>query len=181
MAKILHSICRKTCTSRQVRYIIDRGQLEYAVKIWCTYLSNSKERSYYIKTWVLDMPEVLINPQPDSSLKTISYLDEIVYPNKSELEEFIKNHQENVPFIQYACNVAINVFEESAQLSLEVKYDPESADIMLFLMARQEHYSDDIGDFEDKIESIRRMCENSGLVDTIDFLIMSDYQPPLQI
>jgi len=127
------------------------------------------------------MPEVLINPQLEPSLNSFSYLDGIVYPNKPELEEFIKNHQENVPLIQYACNVAINVFQGSAQLSLEVKYDPESADITLFLMVRKEDYDDDIEDIQDKIKRIRRMYWNSGLVDTIDFHVMTDYQPTLQI
>jgi hypothetical protein len=127
------------------------------------------------------MSEALSNPKLDPSLQHFSYLDGIVYPNKPELEEFIKNHQENVFLIQYACNVAISVFQGSAQLSLEVKYDPESLHIMLFLMARQEHYSDDIEEIEDKIKSIRKMCRSSGLVDTIDFHIMSDYQPPLKL
>ena len=68
------------------------------------------------------MPEVLINPQLDSNFQSFSYLDGIVYPNKPDLEEFLKNHQENVPLIQYACNAAISVFQGSAQLSLEVKY-----------------------------------------------------------
>jgi len=126
------------------------------------------------------MPEALINPQLDSNLNNFSYLDGIVYPNKPELEEFIKNHQENVPLIQYACNVAISVFQGSAQLSLEVEYDPESADITLFLTARQEHY-DDIKDIEDKIKSIRRMYMSSGLIDTDDFHVMSDYQQPLKL
>jgi hypothetical protein len=124
------------------------------------------------------MPEVLTNPQLDSSLQCFSYLDGIVYPNKPELEEFIKNHQENVPLIQYACKVAISVFQGSVQLSLEVRYDPESLDSMLFLMARQEHNSEDI---QDKIKSIRRMYESSDLADTFDFHVMADYQPPLQI
>jgi hypothetical protein len=31
------------------------------------------------------MPEVLTNPQLDSSLQSVSYLDGIVYPNKPEL------------------------------------------------------------------------------------------------
>jgi len=128
------------------------------------------------------MPEVLINPQLDSSLKHFSYLDGIVYPNKSDLEEFLKNHQENVPLIQYACNVAISVFQGSAQLSLEVKYDPESLHIMLFLKVRQEHYSDDsVEDLDDKIEIIRRMYSSAGLIDTIDFHVMTDFQPPVQI
>jgi len=128
------------------------------------------------------MPEALINPQLDSNLNNFSYLDGIVYPNKPELEEFIKNHQENVPLIQYACNVAISVFQGSAQLSLEVEYDPESADIMLYLTARREQYSDDnIEDLDDKIERIRRMYRSAGFVDTIDFLVMTDYQQPVQI
>ena len=127
------------------------------------------------------MPEVLINPQLDSSLNTFSYLDGIVYPNKPELEEFIKNHQENVPFIQYACNVAMNVFQGSAQLSLEVEQDPESRHIMLFLTARQEHYSEDLNEILDKIKTIRRICANSGLVDADDFLVMTDGQPPLKL
>jgi len=127
------------------------------------------------------MAEVLSNPQLDASLQSFLYLDGIVYPNKPELEEFIKNHQENVPLIQYACKVALSVFQGSAQLSLEVEYDPESLHIMLFLMARQEHYSDDIEDIYDKIKSIRKMYENSGLVDTVDFLVMTDFQPPLEI
>jgi len=127
------------------------------------------------------MPEVLINHQLDSNLKHFSYLDGIVYPNKQELEEFLKNHQENVPLIQYACNVAISVFQGSAQLSLEVDYDPESADITLFLMVRKEYYDDDIEDTEDKIKSIRNMYRNAGLVDTDDFYIMTDFQPPVQI
>jgi len=125
------------------------------------------------------MSEVFPNSQLDPNLKTFSYLDGIVYPNKPELEEFIKNHQENVPLIQYACNMALSVFGESAQLALEVKQDPESLHIMLLLMARQEHYSEDLNDILDKIKSIRRMCESSGLVDTIDFLVMTDGQPPL--
>jgi len=127
------------------------------------------------------MSEVLPNPQLDPSLQTFSYLDGIVYPNKPELEEFIKNHQENVPLIQYACKVTLSVFQGSAQLSLEVDHDPESPDIMLLLMVRQENYSDDIEDIDDKIKRIRRMYESSGLVDTIDFLVMSDYQPPLEL
>jgi hypothetical protein len=127
------------------------------------------------------MPEVLTNPQLDSNLQNFSYLDGIVYPNKPDLEEFIKNHQENVPLIQYACNVAISVFQGSAQLSLEVDYDPESADITLFLMVRREDYSDNIEDIEDKIKSIRKMYRNSGLVDTIDFFVMTDCQPPLKL
>jgi len=128
------------------------------------------------------MPEVLINPQLDSGLKHFSYLNEIVYPNKPELEEFLKNHQENVPLIQYACNMAISVFQGSAQLSLEVEYDPESLHIMLFLMVRQKHYSDDsVEDIREKIEIIRRMYRSAGLVDTIDFHVMTDYQSPLQI
>jgi hypothetical protein len=110
-----------------------------------------------------------------------SYLDGIVYPNKPELEEFIKNHQESVPFIQYACKVAISVFQGSAQLSLEVDHDPESLHIMLLLMVRKEDYSDDINDLRDKIKSIRRMYESSGLIDTIDFLVMTDFQSPLQL
>jgi hypothetical protein len=127
------------------------------------------------------MPEVLPNFQLDPSLKSFSYLDGIVYPNKPELEEFIKNHQENVPLIQYACNVAISVFQGSAQLSLEIEYDPESLHIMLFLMTRQEHYSDDIEDLDDKIKSIRRMYKSAGLVNTLDFHVMTDYQPPLKL
>jgi len=127
------------------------------------------------------MPEVLLNPQLDSNLNTFSYLDGIVYPNKSELEEFLKNHQENVPLIQYACNVAISVFQGSAQLSLEVEYDPESADITLFLMVRKEDYSGNIEDIEDKIKGIRRMYRSVGLVDTDDFHVMTDCQAPLQI
>ena len=128
------------------------------------------------------MAEVLTNFQLDSNLNGFSYLDGIVYPNKSDLEEFIKNHQENVPLIQYACNVAISVFQGSAQLSLEVEYDPESADIMLYLTARREHYSDDsVEDLDDKIEKIRKMYRNAGLVNTIDFHVMTDYQPLLQI
>ena len=128
------------------------------------------------------MAEVLTSSQLDSSLNGFSYVDGIVYPNKPELEEFLKNHQENVPLIQYACNVAINVFQGSAQLSLEVEYDPESLHIMLFLMVRQEHYSDDsVEDIWEKIERIRRMYRSTGLVDTIDFHVMTDYQPPVQI
>jgi len=127
------------------------------------------------------MPEVLINTQLDSNISSFSYLDGIVYPNKPELEEFIKNHQENVPLIQYACNVAVSVFQGSAQLSLEVEYDPESADITLFLMVRKEDYSDSIDDIDDKINNIRRMYWNSGLVDTDDFHVMTDYQSPVQI
>ena len=127
------------------------------------------------------MPEVLINPQLDSNLNSFSYLDGIVYPNKPELEEFIRNHQENVPLIQYACNVAINVFQGSTQLSLEVEYDPESADITLFLMVRKEDYSDDIEDIQDKIKRIRRMYRSAGLVDTDDFHVMTDYQHPVKL
>jgi hypothetical protein len=127
------------------------------------------------------VPEVLSNPQLDSSLQHFSYLEGLVYPNKPELEEFIKNHQENVPLIQYACKVAISVFQGSAQLSLEVEYDPESPDIMLYLTARQEHYNDDIKNIDDKIERIRRMYESSGLIDTVDFHVMTDYQPPLDL
>jgi len=128
------------------------------------------------------MLEVLTNPQLDSSLLKFSYLDGIVYPNKPELEEFITNHQENVPLIQYACHVAISVFEGSAQLSLEVEYDPESPDIMLYLTARREHYSDDsVEDLDDKIERIRRMYSSAGFVDTDDFHVMTDYQQPVQI
>jgi len=124
------------------------------------------------------MSEVLSNPQLDPSLQHFSYLDGIVYPNKPELEEFIKNHQENVPLIQYACKVAIGVFQGSVQLSLEVEYDPESLHIMLYLMARQEDNSKDI---QDKIKSIRKMYESSGLIDTVDFHVMTDFQPPLQL
>jgi hypothetical protein len=131
-----------------------------------------------LKSWGKNMPEALSNLQLDPSLQYFSYLDGIVYPNKPELEEFIKNHQENVPLIQYACKVAINVFQGSVQLSLEVEYDPESADIMLYLMARQEDNSRDI---QDKIESVRKMYRSVGFVDTIDFLIMTDFQSPLQI
>jgi hypothetical protein len=127
------------------------------------------------------MPEVLTNPHLNSSLQNFSYLDGIVYPNKPELEEFIKEHQENVPLIQYACNVAISVFQGSAQLSLEVRYDPESADITLFLMMRKEDYDDDIEDIQEKIKRIRRMYRSAGFVDTIDFHAMTDYQAPLQI
>ena len=127
------------------------------------------------------MPEVLTHPQLDSSLNHFSYLDGIVYPNKPELEEFIKNHQESVPFIQYACNVAKSVFEGSAQLALEVDYDPENLHIMLILTARQEHYSDDFNDILDKIERIRKMCRDSGLVDSDDLHIMTDGQPPLEL
>jgi len=127
------------------------------------------------------MPEVLLSPQLDSSLQSFSYLDGIVYPNKPDLEEFIQNHRENVPLIQYACNAAISVFEGSAQLSLEVKYDPESSDITLFLTARQEHYSDNFDDILDKITSIRRMCRSSGLAHTDDFHVMTDGQPPLEL
>jgi hypothetical protein len=145
------------------------------------HIYQTSKRQYYSKTWGKNMPEVLSNPQLDPSLQHFSYLDGIVYPNKPELEEFIKNHQENVPLIQYACKVAISIFQGSAQLSLEVKYDPESLHIMLFLMARQEHYSDEIEDIYDKIERIRMMYENSGLVDTIDFLVMTDFQSPLEI
>ena len=126
------------------------------------------------------MPEVLINPQLDANLNYFSYLDGIVYPNKSELEEFIKNHQENVPIIQYACNVALSIFQGSSQLSLEVRYDPESADITLFLMVRKEDYDDDI-DIQDKIKKIRRMYWDSGLVDTDDFHVMTDYQSPVKL
>ena len=86
-----------------------------------------------------------------------------------------------MPLIQYACNVALSIFQGSAQLSLEVKYDPESADITLFLMARKEDYSDSIKDIEDKIMTIRRMYWNSGLVDTDDFHVMTDYQAPLKL
>jgi len=124
------------------------------------------------------MSEVLSNPQLDPSLQHFSYLDGIVYPNKPELEEFIKNHQENVPLIQYACKVAIGVFQGSVQLSLEVEYDPESLHVMLYLMARQEDNSKDI---QDKIKSIRKMYESSGFIDTADFLVMTDFQPPLQL
>jgi hypothetical protein len=145
-------------------------------EIW-SHPAGSK-RGEYVKTWSKNMSEVLINPQLDQSLQHFSYLDGIVYPNKPELEEFIKNHQENEPLIQYACKVAISVFQGSVQLSLEVRYDPESLDIMLFLMARQEDNSKDI---QDKIESVRRMYENSGLVDTFDFHVMTDFQSPLQI
>ena len=127
------------------------------------------------------MPEVLPNPQSDSSLNHFSYLDGIVYPNKPEVEEFIKNHQESVPLIQYGCNVAKNVFGESAQLAVEVDYDPESADIILILTARQEHYSEDFNDILDKIERIRRVCRNSGLVDSDALHIMTDGQPPLEL
>ena len=77
--------------------------------------------------------------------------------------------------------MAVSVFEGSAQLSLEVEYDPESPDIMLYLMARQEDYNNDINDIRDKIKSIRKMYESSGLVDTVDFLIMTDFQPPLKL
>ena len=66
-------------------------------------------------------------------------------------------------------------------MTLEVKYDPESADIMLFLMARQEHYSDDVEDLDDEIDKIRRMYRSAGFIDTIDFHVMTDFQPPLQI
>jgi len=127
------------------------------------------------------MPEVLINPQLDPNLNSFSYLNGIVYPNKPELEEFIKNHQENVPIIQYACNVALSIFQGSAQLSLEVRYDPESADATLFLMVRKEDYSGNIEDIKDKINSIRRMYWDSGLVDTIDFHVMTDFQAPVQV
>jgi len=127
------------------------------------------------------MPEVLINPQVDSSLNTFSYLDGIVYPDKPELEEFLKTHQEDVPLIQYACNVAINVFQGSAQLSLEVKQDPESLHIMLLLMVRQEHYSEDLDEIRNKIKTIRRICTSSGFIDADDFLVMADGQPPLEL
>jgi hypothetical protein len=126
------------------------------------------------------MSEVLANPEVDPSLKTFSYLDGIVYPNKPDLEEFLKNHQENVPLIQYTCNVARSVFEESTQLSLEVDYDPETPDITLLLMVRQKQYNDD-PDIDDKIKSIRKMYRSSGLVDTDDFHVMTDYQPPLDL
>jgi len=127
------------------------------------------------------MAEVLINPQLDPTLEHFSYLDGIVYPNKPELEEFIKNHQENIPLIQYACKVAISIFKESAQLSLEVEQDPESLHIMLFLTARQEQYSKDLDDILDKIKNIRRMYRSAGFVNTLDFHVMTDAQPPLKL
>jgi hypothetical protein len=75
----------------------------------------------------------------------------------------------------------MSVFEESAQLSLEVEYDPESLDVMLFLMVRQEHYSEDLDEILDKIKSIRKMYRSAGFVDTSDFLVMTDGQPPLEL
>jgi hypothetical protein len=111
-----------------------------------------------------------------TSLENLSFLDKMVYPNETELKEFIRNHQANLPLILYACDVAVNTFENSAQLSLEVEQDPETLHHMLFLTIRQEEYSMDI---RDKIRTIREIYRNAGLIDTLDFIVTTDYQPPL--
>jgi hypothetical protein len=110
-------------------------------------------------------------------LDNLSFLHDIVYPNEIELKEFIKNHQEHLHLILYACHVTTRTFEKSAQLSLEVEKDPETSHQMLFLTVRQEKYSMDI---QDKIRTIRKKYRCTGLTDTLDFIVTTDYQPPLK-
>ena len=113
-----------------------------------------------------------------TSLDSLSFLHDMVYPNEIELKEFIKNHQNNLCLILYACHVTVCTFGKSAQLSLEVEQDAETPHQMLFLTVRQEEYSMDI---QDTIRIIREKYRSAGLTDTLDFLVTTDYQPPLQI
>ena len=132
---------------------------------WTTDRTTSYDISYDFPTY--------------TRLDSLLFLHEIVYPNEIELIEFIKNHQEHLYLILHACDVTVRTFEKkTAQLSLEVEQDPETSHQMLFLTVRQEEYSMDI---QDTIRTIREKYRGAGLMDTLDFIVTTDYQPPLQI
>ena len=123
-----------------------------------------------------DLNEFIKNETLSTTSEGLSFLHQIVYPNKTELKKFIKNHQENIPLILHACHVAVSVCEKSAQLSLEVEQDPDSPHHMLCLTIRQEEYSTDI---HEQIREIRERYRSAGFIDTVDFIVTTDYQPPL--
>jgi hypothetical protein len=120
--------------------------------------------------------EAAIEYPTTSRIESLSFLSGIIYPNPEELRLFIRENFMFLNIILYASKVTSEYFKESSQLSLEVEHDPESGRPTLYLFIRKNNYTEDI---QGKIKEIRKIYRNSGYIDSIDFVVTTDYQPPL--
>jgi hypothetical protein len=133
----------------------------------------------YLKTNVTSIEREISFEYPTSSrVETLSFLSAIIYPNPEELRLFFQHNHVYLHGVLYACKVTYESFDKDNQLSLEVGNDPESGEKTLGLFVRSNSYPDD---FHDRLKVIRKNYRSAGFLDSIDFAITTDYQPPLSL
>lgn len=122
--------------------------------------------------------EISFEHPTTSRIDTLSFLSSIIYLNPDELRLFIQENYVYLHGILYACKVTCEFFEKDTQISLEVVEDVDSGEKSVFLFIRSNNYTDD---FHEKLKTVRSIYRSAGYLDSIDFSVTTDYQPPLSL
>jgi pterin-4a-carbinolamine dehydratase len=99
-----------------------------------------------------------------------------VIPNVADVRDYLMHHPNMDDLLQSVSNRALEVFGETAQLSLEVYHDPEIKDEYLTLYVRQEKYQEDI---MTKIKAVWSAYKNSPDRELGRLFVTTDFDPPL--
>jgi hypothetical protein len=100
----------------------------------------------------------------------------IVVSNVGDVRDYLMNHPNMDDLLQSVSNRALEVFGETAQLSLEVYHDPEIKDEYLALYVRQEKYQKDI---MTKIKAVWSAYKNSPDRELGRLFVTTDFSPPI--
>ena len=133
----------------------------------------------YLKNNVESVKREISFEYPTTSrIDTLSFLSSIIYPNPEQLRLFFQDNYIYLHGILYACKVTCEFFNNDAQISLEVVEDVESGKTSVILFVRSNNYPEN---FHDKLKIVRSLYRSAGYLDSIDFSVTTDYQPPLSL
>jgi hypothetical protein len=100
----------------------------------------------------------------------------IVIPNVSDVRNYLMKHSDMGDLLYSVCNRALEVFGETAQLSLEVYHDSETRSESLTIYVRQDEYQEDI---MDKIKKVWAAYKNFPDRNLGRLFVTTDFEPPL--
>jgi hypothetical protein len=110
----------------------------------------------------------------ENPLKKIINLG-IIIPDVTDVRDYLMKHPDMDDLLIFACARAVELFGETAEISLEVYHDPEEEDKYLILYIRQYKYQRNIkAEIRDLRSQYRsKLIESSGW-----FLVTTDYKSP---
>lgn len=91
------------------------------------------------------------SPDIEQSLLSLQENLGFIFPNPGEVASYLRHNIGLYDVVLYACMLTEEEFANTAQITLDVYFDPETDDEYLTICIRQSHYDEDI---MDKIDSI---------------------------
>ena len=127
----------------------------------------------YVEEEIVKSPKDLTS-SVENRLEEIIKL-RIVIPDVTDVRDYLMKHPDMDDLLIFASNRALELFGETAEISLEVYHDPEIKDEYLILYIRQYEYQRNIKAEIRKLRSLYRdkLIESSGW-----FLVTTDYKSP---